>query len=309
MSNVQCPISNLAFVFPGQGSQTVGMGSDYADSQIFDVANKALGFDLKTLCLNGPAEKLKETEITQPAILTVSYILFNELKNSGIVPSIVAGHSLGEYSALCAAGYVSFEDAVKTVRLRGKFMQEAVPIGRGAMAAVIGLDKNKIEEICKSADVDAANFNSTEQTVISGEKEKIDKAIELCKSAGAKRALLLEVSAPFHSRLMKNAADRLKMELDKINISVANISVLANVTADYVKSGSEIKKLLVDQVTSSVRWVELVSRMVNDGIDVFVEVGPGSILAGLIKRISKDVKIYNVSNKESLEKTLNEIKG
>lgn len=280
-----------SYVFPGQGSQTVGMGKDLAES-LLDQANEILGFDLKKLCFEGPEEELKKTEITQPAILTVSVAAFNKLSSK---PTVVAGHSLGEYSALVAAGALKFADAVKIVNLRGKFMQEAVPIGQGAMAAIIGGERAKIEEVCAGIEgVWPANFNSTGQIVISGQKEPVEKASAACKEAGAKRALPLPVSAPFHCPLMQPAADKLKLELDKIEIKDATIPVIANVTASPVTSAAEIKDLLVKQVTAPVLWEDSVKKMIADGTTQFIEVGPGKVLAGLIKKIDRaaEVKSY-----------------
>ena len=275
-----------AFVFPGQGSQTIGMGRDFAEKYL-DRANAALGLDLKKLCFEGPEEELKKTEITQPAILTVSAAAYEQLKDKA--PAAVAGHSLGEYSALVAAEAISFEDAVKLVHLRGKFMQEAVPIGAGAMSAILGADNKTIEDICEqTGNVWPANFNSPGQVVISGKKESVAEASEKIKAAGAKRVIPLAVSAPFHCPLMQPAADKLKVELAKIEIKEAKIPLVANVTADYVSQGAEIRKLLIKQVTSPVRWEESIHRMLSDGITDFVEVGPGKVLSGLIKKIKEN---------------------
>ena len=285
-----------AFVFPGQGSQFVGMGKGFAEV-LLDEANQVLGFDLKKLCFEGPEEELKKTEITQPAILTVSVAAFGLLK---IKPDVVAGHSLGEYSALVAAGAISFRDAVKIVNLRGKFMQEAVPLGQGAMAAVLGADRTKLVEICKAVgNVQPANMNSPDQIVISGKKEAVEEAGKQLKEAGAKRVIPLQVSAPFHSQLMEPAAQKLRDELAKIEIKDARIPVVANVTADYVTSGKEISELLIRQVTGSVLWEDSVRKMIKDGIGSFVEVGPGKVLSGLIKKIDPSVEV----------RTYDEIKG
>ena len=280
-----------AFVFPGQGSQSVGMGKDLAEG-LLDQANEILGFDLKTIVLEGPEDELKKTAITQPAILTVSVAAFNQLTTNNLQLTTVAGHSLGEYSALVAAGALRFEDAVKVVNLRGKFMQEAVPVGQGAMAAIIGGDRAKIEEICASIEgVWPANFNSTGQIVISGKKEAVEKASAACKEAGAKRAIPLPVSAPFHCPLMQPAADKLKAALDKIEIKNTTIPICANVTGNHVTSGAEIKELLVKQVTAPVLWEDSVKKMIADGVGQFIEVGPGKVLAGLIKKIDRSVEI------------------
>jgi [acyl-carrier-protein] S-malonyltransferase len=284
----------MAFIFPGQGSQFVGMGKDLAEKYL-DEASEILGFDLKKLCFEGPEEELKKTEITQPAILTVSIAAFELLKSKNMpTPAAVAGHSLGEYSALVAASSLSFQDAVKIVHLRGKFMQEAVPLGEGSMAAILGLTKEKVEECCKKASsfgvVSAANLNSPGQIVISGKKQAVEEAAKLCQEAGAKRVIPLQVSAPFHCSLMQPAADKLKLELEKIEIKDAQIPVVANATADYATKGSDIRNLLILQVTKSVLWEDSIRKMIGDGISSFVEVGPGKVLSGLIKKINRDVE-------------------
>jgi len=280
-----------AFVFPGQGSQSIGMGKDLAEKYL-DQASQVLGFDLKKLCFEGPEEALKKTEITQPAILTVSVAAFNQITTDNSQLTTVAGHSLGEYSALVAAGSISFKDAVKIVNLRGKFMQQAVPIGEGAMAAVLGGERKTIEDICKEVgNVWPANFNAPGQIVISGKKEAVDNACERLKASGVKRIIPLAVSAPFHCPLMQPAADQLKVALDKIEIKDATIPVVANVTADYVTKGAEIKALLVKQVTSPVLWEDSVKKMIADGVGSFVEVGPGKVLSGLIKKIDRSVEV------------------
>jgi len=279
---------SVAFVFPGQGAQAIGMGKDLAEEYL-DKANQILGFDLKKICFEGPEEALKKTEITQPAILTVSIAMFKQQTTDNKQQiQFVAGHSLGEYSALVAAGSISFEDAVKTVHLRGKFMQEAVPIGEGAMAAILGGERSVIENICQEVgQVWPANYNAPGQIVISGKKSAVDTACEKLKTAGVKRTIPLAVSAPFHCPLMQPAADKLKVELDKIEIKDANIPVVANVTAQPVINSAEIKELLIKQVTGSVLWEDSVKYMISQGIDNFIEVGPGKVLTGLIKKIQK----------------------
>ena len=277
-----------AFVFPGQGSQFVGMGKGLAEG-LLDEASAVLGFDIKKLCFEGPEEELKRTEITQPAILTVSVAAFEHLK---MRPSAVAGHSLGEYSALVAAGSLAFKDAVKIVYQRGKFMQEAVPEGKGAMSAILGASRDKIVEICRQVgNVQPANFNSPDQVVISGEAEAVKLAGQKLKEAGAKRIIPLMVSAPFHSQLMEPAAKRLAVELSKIEIRDAVIPVMDNVTADFVTEGGKIRDLLIRQVTGSVLWEDSVRKMINDGIGEFIEVGPGRVLSGLIKKIDPNVGV------------------
>ncbi len=273
--------------------------------KFFDEANDSLGFDLSKLCFEGPDEDLKKTENTQPAILTVSAMCLEALKSFGkISVEAAAGHSLGEYTALYAAGSLSFRDAVKLVNSRGKFMQTAVPLGEGTMAAILGLDHNVVKEICARASskgiVEAANINSPGQIVISGKAAGVAEASRLCKEAGAKRVIALQVSAPFHSSLMKPAADQLAAELDKISIKDASIPVVSNVTADYVTAAGAIKELLIRQMTSPVLWEDCVNKMTNDGFDTFIEIGPGKVLAGLIKKVNPKAKIYNVGDAATL---------
>jgi [acyl-carrier-protein] S-malonyltransferase len=281
-----------AFVFPGQGSQFVGMGKDLAEKYL-EQANQILGFDLKKLCLEGPAEELKKTEITQPAVLTISVAAFELLKSKKVVmPEALAGHSLGEYSALVAASALSFEDAVKIVHVRGKFMQEAVPLGEGAMAAVIGAENSLVKDICQqTGEVWPANYNSPGQIVISGKKRDVETACERLNQAGVKRIVPLAVSAPFHSPLMQPAAEKLKVELDKVQIKDAEVPVVANVTADYVFKGDEIRTLLIKQVTNPVLWEDSIKKMLSHGITGFVEVGPGNVLSGLVKRIDRNTEV------------------
>ena len=286
---------STAFVFPGQGSQSVGMGKELAEKYL-EQANAVLGFDLKTLVLEGPEDVLKRTEIQQPAIFTVSVAMVEWLRthNSELITHLaaVAGHSLGEYSALYAAGVISFEDGVKTVNLRGKFMQEAVPAGEGAMAALLGGDRETIANICKEVgNVWPANFNSPGQVVISGTKEAVETAAVKLKAAGVKKIIPLAVSAPFHCPLMQPAADKLAAQLDKITFHDATVPVYANVTAAPVTSGTEIKQLLIKQVTAPVLWEDLIKNLIAGGSRNFVEVGPGKVLAGLIKKIDPTVEV------------------
>ncbi|WP_405378307.1 ACP S-malonyltransferase [Phascolarctobacterium sp.] len=308
-------MSKIAFVFPGQGSQTVGMCKAFYDEyavvrQIFEEADDALGYSITKMCFEGPEDQLRLTANTQPAILTVSTACGAVLKEHGLTCDIAAGHSLGEYSALVQCGAMKFADAVRTVHKRGQFMQEAVPVGEGSMAAVLGLDSDKIVEICKAVEaecgaaVQAVNFNCPGQVVIAGAVAPVNKAIEALKAAGAKRAVLLPVSAPFHSTLMQPAADRLAEVLAPIEIADITIPVVANVTAQEVVSGEEIKKLLIKQAAAPVLWETSVRNMVANGVDTFVEVGPGKVLTGFTKKIAKGIPALNVEDPASLEKTL-----
>lgn len=280
------------------------MGSGFAEAHL-DRAGLALEYDLKKICFEGPIEELTKTENTQPAIFAVSAAAFDRLAASGLQPAAVAGHSLGEYSALYAAGALSFEDGVKILHMRGKFMQEAVPLGAGAMMAVLGLDREKIIECCNSVqgEVSPANFNSPGQVVISGEASAVSAAAKLCKEAGAKRVIPLPVSAPFHCALMKPAQEKLAEEIKKIEIKDARIPVVANVTADYVTSAPMIRELLVKQVTAPVLWEDSVKKIISDQILEFVEVGPGKVLSGLIKKIDNNAVV------KTWEEIINETKG
>ncbi len=308
-------MSKVAFVFPGQGSQTVGMCKAFYDQypvakRVFEEADEALGFSITKMCFEGPEDQLRLTYNTQPAILTASTACAAVLKEHGIKCDVAAGHSLGEYSALVNAGAMTFADAVRTVRKRGQFMQEAVPVGEGSMAAVLGLESDKIVEICQNVEADcgeavqAVNFNCPGQVVIAGAVNAVNKAIDALKEAGAKRAVLLPVSAPFHSTLMQPASERLAEVLAPIVISDAQIPVVANVTAKEVISGAEIKELLVKQAAMPVLWETSVRNMVADGVDTFVEVGPGKVLTGFTKKIAKGLPALNVEDPESLEKTI-----
>ncbi len=301
--------SKIAFVFPGQGAQYAGMGKALAErhalaSAVFDEADRALGFELSKLCFDGPADELQLTANTQPAILTTSVAAHRLVEDAGIVPDFVAGHSLGEYSALVAAGALSFRDAVVTVRRRGEYMQEAVPVGRGAMAAVLGLDSETVADICRTAAegqvVGPANFNSPNQTVIAGHRDAVERAVEALKHSGAKRALMLDVSAPFHSALMKPAEDRLARDLDALEFSDLRVPVVTNVDAKVVTSGEAARDALKRQPSRPVRWAETVRLLLDSGVDTFVEIGPGKVLLGLVRSIEKSATMLNVEDDASL---------
>ena len=306
-------MKKFAAVFPGQGSQSVGMFADFMDNEIvaktYEEANAALGYDLKDITLNGPEVELNKTEVTQPAILTASVAAYRVLEAKGFKPEAVAGHSLGEYSALVAAGVISFADAVKLVRLRGKAMQEAVPAGVGAMAAVLGLEDQVIVDVCNDVSTEddkvwAANFNTPGQVVISGNKGAVDRALEQFTAKGAKRVVPLAVSAPSHCPLMQKAADVLKAELSKIQINDASIPVYVNVLAKPLTKKEEIIDALVKQLTMPVRWVETVNQLKADGVEALIEVGPNKVLCGLNRRIDKTLGSANICNEETLAKAL-----
>jgi [acyl-carrier-protein] S-malonyltransferase len=303
----------IAFLFPGQGSQAVGMGKELAERysiarQTFDEADEALGYKLSQVIIEGPEDQLRMTEITQPAILATSVAAWRVLSEKGLKPDFVAGHSLGEYSAHVAAGTLDFADAVRTVRNRGKYMQEAVPVGVGAMAAILGMNLDKVTAIC--ADVangevcGAANINSPEQIVISGHTAAVERATKLADERGAKRAKLLPVSAPFHCSLMKPAQDHLSIDLQSLTFQDPNVPVLCNVDATLVTAAQSSRDALIRQVTGSVKWDQSIRGLIAQGVDTFVEVGPGKVLFGLMRQIDRSKTAVNVEDEASLEKTV-----
>jgi [acyl-carrier-protein] S-malonyltransferase len=309
----------VAFIFPGQGSQYVGMGKSFYDSSsesrsLFESASKVLGKDIADLCFNGPEEELKLTENAQPAILTHSIIALKRLKGNGIESVMFAGHSLGEYSALVAAGALDFLDAVRLVQLRGRFMQEAVPLGVGGMAAILGLPLERIRELClqhsiNEAVVQPANMNSPEQTVIAGNLLAVEKVSAEAKVAGAKKVVPLPVSAPFHCSLMKPAAIRLQQELEKAVFNDFAFPVITNVDAETINKGAEARSALVRQVCSPVLWVDTMKQLVDHGIQAVIEIGPGKVLSGLMRRFNKDIECYQVEDEDSLQKTIADLKS
>ena len=308
-----------AFVFPGQGSQKVGMLKDLYEAypivrERFAQADEALGYSISQLCFEGPDTELVKTANTQPAILTASVACYEILKEKGFTPDIVGGHSLGEYSALVAAGVLDFKDAVYVVHKRGEYMQEAVPLGEGAMAAILALPREEVVRICGEVNdtvgsVQAVNFNCPGQIVIAGATKAVEVAAEKMKEAGAKRAVMLPVSAPFHSRLMEPAAKRLQEELDKIEVKDAQIPVVANITGAILKDGATIKAALVKQAAAPVLWEDCVATMVDFGVTRFVEVGPGKVLTGFTKKINKAMELANVEDEASLAAAIAFLQG
>jgi len=292
------------------------MGRDLAanfpeSKAVFDAADSALGFSITQTCFEGTEEALKLTENTQPAILTVSIAAYRALAGKGIVPDFVAGHSLGEYSALVAAGGVDFSAAVKLVRVRGKYMQEAVPAGQGAMAAILGLSPTEVADICKKAAeneiVSPANLNSPEQTVISGSAAAVKRAVEIASQSGAKRAVILPVSAPFHCALMMPAQRRLEPDLRATPFNALKIPLITNVDAQAISTGEEARDALIRQVTAPVRWLDSIREMIESGVTVFVEVGPGKVLTGLLRQIDRSVRVFNVEDSTTLNSTMEKL--
>jgi [acyl-carrier-protein] S-malonyltransferase len=311
-------MGKVAFVFPGQASQYPGMGKELAElypsaKAVFDEADKALGFSISKMCFEGSEEELKLTANTQPAILTCSIATYRVLEEKGLAPDFVAGHSLGEYSALVAAGALKFADAVRLVRQRGTYMQEAVPAGQGAMAAIMGLSPAVVTDVCKRASEGQvcapANLNSPDQTVISGDADAVKRAVELASQAGAKRATILPVSAPFHSALMMPAQEKLARDLQKIHFDSLRVPLVTNVDADTIESGDQARDALVRQVTAAVHWEESVRLLIEEGVNTFVEVGPGKVLTGLLRQIERSVATLNVEDGKSLLQTVEKIAG
>ena len=307
-------MSKIAFIFPGQGAQACGMGKDFYEQtetgkRIFDKATELMGFSMPQLCFE-ENDRLDITEYTQAAMVTASIAMMRVLEENGIKPDVAAGLSLGEYCALAAAGVMSDEDAIWTVRQRGILMQEAVPVGEGAMAAILALDAAAIEEVTGAMEgVWIANYNCPGQIVISGEKAAVEEACEKLKAAGAKRAVMLNVSGPFHSGMLTAAGEKLGQVLSRVELHEPRIPYVANVTAQYVKSAGEVKELLTRQVSSSVRWQQSVEAMIGDGVDTFIEIGPGKTLAGFMRKISRDVKTLNVEKLEDIGKAAEALKS
>ena len=311
-------MGKIAFVFPGQGAQYVGMAKEISElseaaGRILDVATDALGFDIRNMIFEGDDETLKITENTQPAILAASVACAQPLIEAGIRADFTGGLSLGEYTAHVISGSIAFKDAIKIVRKRGKYMQEAVPLGEGSMAAILGLSREDVLETCKIASnkgiVSPSNFNCPGQIVIAGEVLAVNEAIKVATEKGAKRAMLLNVSAPFHCSLLKPAGEKLFKELADIVVKPMNIPVVTNVTGKIIESESDIKDLLVKQVSTSVLWEDCVRTLIENGVDIFIEIGPGKVLSGFIKKIDKDVRILNVEDKASLDNTIAVLKG
>lgn len=307
-------MSKIAFIYPGQGAQVCGMGQDFYEQtkigkQVFDLATGLLGFSVPELCFT-ENDRLDITEYTQAAMVTTSIAMTKVLESKGIKPDVAAGLSLGEYCALYAAGVMREEDAIATVRQRGILMQEEVPAGQGAMAAILAMDAAVIEEVIREIEgVQIANYNCPGQIVISGRKEAVETACEKLKEAGAKRAIMLNVSGPFHSRMLTGAGEKLGAVLEKVEVYTPVIPYVANVTAAYVTDAAEVKPLLMKQVSSSVRWQQSVEAMLKDGVDTFIEIGPGKTLTGFMKKIDRTVKVMNIEKLEDVERVVEALKA
>ena len=306
-------MSKIAFIYPGQGAQVCGMGQDFYEQtetgkQVFDLATEILGFSVPELCFT-KNDRLDITEYTQAAMVTTSIAMTKVLEEKGVKPDVAAGLSLGEYCALYAAGAMTEKDAIATVRQRGILMQEAVPVGQGAMAAILAMDASAIEEVISGIDgVQIANYNCPGQIVISGKKEAVETACEKLKEAGAKRAIMLNVSGPFHSRMLTGAGEKLGEVLEQMEIHPLSIPYVANVTAEYMTDAADVKPLLMKQVSSSVRWEQSVRAMLADGVDTFIEIGPGKTLAGFMKKIDRTVKVLNIEKLEDVDKVVEELR-